>query len=263
MIDHPGLDRAAAFAALGERVEALGGRFRTAGDFGTTEEDLRRMAARTRFVHTGSDALAAAVARGLLACARACAERLGGRDLAGLAVVVQGAGAIGAAVARALAAAGARVAMSDLVPARAHALAEAIDARVVPAEAALEADAELLVPCAIGGVIDAAVANRLRARAVCGAADNVLADADADRVLARRGILHVPDVIASAGAVVDGVGRTVMGLADRGPLIDALGETARAVLAEAAASGRTTTEVALARARRRLEAAGAPTPPAR
>jgi len=55
--------------------------------------------------------------------------------------------------------------------------------------------------------------------------------------LIARGILAVPDVVASAGAVIEGIGRTVMQLAERTPLIDALGTTTHRILEEARATG--------------------------
>jgi leucine dehydrogenase len=245
VIDHPRLDRAAAFAVLGDRIEALAGRFRTAGDFGTTEADLQVLASRTRYVHTEAGSLAAAVGRGLRRCVEAAAAHTGGCGLAGRTAVVQGAGAIGAAAVRELIAAGMRVRVSDLDAGRASAVAAATGATTLPAFEALETETELLAPCAIGGVITPDAAQHLRARMLVGAANNLLASPRAAHVLLARGVTHVPDVIASAGAVIDGIGRTVMELADRTPLIDALGNTARDVLAEAKHAHRTPESVAM------------------
>ena len=257
VLDHPRLDRAAAFATLGDRIEALAGRFRTAGDFGTTEDDLRVLAAHTRYVHPDAGSLAAAVARGLRRCVEAAAAHSGWSGVTGRTAVVQGSGAIGAAAVRELIAAGMRVGVSDLDAGRAAAVAAATGAATVPAFDALEADVDLLAPCAIGGVITDQVAKHLRARMLVGAANNLLASPLAAHVLLARGITHVPDVIASAGAVIDGIGRTVMGLADRVPLIDALGDTAREVLAEAARAGRAPESVAVDIACARIAAARA------
>jgi leucine dehydrogenase len=88
--------------------------------------------------------------------------------------------------------------------------------------------------------------------AICGGANNALASAGVAHVLAGRGILHVPDSIASAGAVVDGIGRSVMKLVDPTPLVDRLGDTAREVLEEAMATRKTPLEVAEARAMARI-----------
>jgi len=250
-----GLDRPRAFERLGEAIEALRGVFRTAGDLGTTAADLEAMARATRYVHTDERGLAEAVARGLLRCVEACAA-VRGESVAGLRIAVQGAGAIGARAARAFAAAGMIVAIADIDANRASAVAADIPGtRVMAPGEILGADVDIVAPCAGGGVITAEVAASMRAWAVCGAANNALGSMEAARVLAARGILHVPDPIASAGAVIDGIGASVMGLADRTALIDRLGDTAREVLEEAARGGRTAVEVAEARARGRIAAA--------
>ncbi len=253
VLDHPGLDRARAFPVLGARIAELGGLFRTAGDLGTTAADLAAMASRCAYVHQDDRRLADAVARGVVGCAAACAARRGAR-LGDLRVAIQGAGAIGAAVARALAATGARVLIADLDGDRAAAVATATGATVRAPDTILAAEVDLLAPCAAGGVLDLAAVDAVRAWAVCGAANNVFASAAAARRLHDRGAEVVPDAVASAGAVIEGIGASVMGLdaAGRAGLIDGLAPTAAAILDEARATDRTTTEVAVARARRLL-----------
>ena len=60
-------------------------------------------------------------------------------------------------------------------------------------------------------------------------------------------------IIGAGGAVIEGVGGSVMGLSDTRDLIEALGVTAREVLHMARSSGKTSSEVAEARARHRIE----------
>lgn len=256
VLDHPGLDRPAAFARLGELVDELGGAVRTAGDLGTTADDLAAAARTCRFVDTAHEDLGAATARTVLRCVEACAEEKG-RAVAGLAVAVQGCGAIGAAVARSLAGVGARVVVADVDRARAEATAREVGGQVASPDSILTEEVDLISPCAVGGAITEDVAARARAWAVCGAANNVLAGPAAEARLAGRGVLYVPDFIASAGAVIYGIARNLMGLPDPMRLVDAVGITAREVLAESRASGRTATDVAAARAARRIEAARA------
>lgn len=255
VIASPELDRERAFEHLGRYVEGLGGAFRTAGDFGTTDADLAAMARHTRYVHTDTPNLAAAVGRGVLRCAEACATYAGRGDVRGLRVAVQGCGDIGAAVAEAFAAAGAEVLVTDLDAARARAVAERTGATVVDPSDVLFADVDLVSPCAVGDVIDADAASRLRAWAVCGGANNICTDDAAHEALHRRGVVFVPDAVSSAGAVVDGIGHTVMGLADRAPLIDALGATALAILEDARGHERPPVVHATRRARLRIDGA--------
>lgn len=256
VLDHPGLDRPAAFRRLGALVAELGGIFRTAGDLGTTAADLAAMAETCPYVHADESGLAGAVARGMVACVRALAQARG-RDLAGLQVAIQGCGAIGSAVARALAARGCALLLADVDARRAHDLSIETGAKVTDPKDILLASVDVVAPCALGGVVDAEVARALRAWGLCGAANNILAGPEVAAILRARGILHVPDVVASAGAVIEGIGRSVMNLPDRTPLIDALGDTAAALLAQSAATGRTTEALAEERAAARLAAARA------
>lgn len=251
VMEHPAMNRAAAFEALGRYVEELKGLFRTAGDLGTSGADLAAMARQTQYVHAEEAPLVDAVGRGLLGCLRACAEARG-RDVAGLKVAVQGCGAIGAAVAEALVEAKCEVLVADVDAERASLLARRIGARVVDPAEILSSDVDVVSPCAIGGVLDERAVAELSCWAVCGAANNIVADDAAAQALHDRAILHVPDVIASAGAVADGIGRTVMGLEDRDPLIVGLGETAATVLRVSRSQDLPTPTVAKALARQRI-----------
>lgn len=253
VLDHPGLKREAAFQKLGSFIEGLEGLFRTSGDLGTTQADLRAMARSTRYVQSDEDRLAKAVASGLIRCIEAIQQLRGSAArVEGLTVAIQGAGIIGASAAHALTAEGATVIISDLVPERAERVAATAGAKVVSPDEILEADVDVFAPCAASNWLDVEAAELLNAKAVCGAANGVLTGVDAAKRLAARGILHVPDSIASAGAVVEDIGRTVMGLPDRTPLLDHLGTTALAVLKNARETGITPYEAAAKLAAERL-----------
>lgn len=254
---HEGLEREQAFELLGEHVDSLGGRFLTAGDMGTTADDLRAMARRTRHVYTDESDLARAVGLGCLRAIQACVEVGGGNadDLQGIRIAVQGCGTVGAAVARQARAAGADVLVADIDEDRAGELAADIDAGVIAVDEVLTVEAEVLAPCARGGVITPAVAKSLRVGAVCGAANNILSSADAEDALADAGVTWVPDALSSAGAVVLGVGHRVIGLDDCGPLIDRIFDTTRSVLIAARDSGERAGEIARRLAEARILAA--------
>lgn len=253
VMDHAGMDRPAAFARLGQLVEELGGLFRTAGDLGTTSEDLAMVARYCQYVEHGETDLYMATARGVLRCIEACAEVAGKPGVAGLRIAVQGCGGIGAAVARALAAAGAELLVADVDAARAQAVAAETAARVVGADEILAADCDIVAPCAVGGTITTATAAHVRAWAVCGGANNIVAEPEAEHTLRARDVLFVPDVVSSAGAVIDGISRRVMLLTDSSVLIDTLGATAREILDESRRSGRVATEIAHERAWKAIE----------
>lgn len=249
------VQRERAFEILGERVEELQGLYRCAGDLGTSDVDLQAMARKTKYVHTNSSDLSASVARGTLRCLEALVEARG-REMKGLRVAVQGCGSIGAAVAQALSDDGAELFVADLDAERAQLCSAATGARVLPADGILLADVDVLVPCATGHVITEALARQTPVFGICGAANNVLATPHVASILAERGVHHVPDVLASAGAVIDGIGETVMNLdtAGREALIDGLKTTTTLLLERAAREGRPPEVLAYQMAKERIQA---------
>ena len=61
----------------------------------------------------------------------------------------------------------------------------------------------MLVPCALGGLLDDATVARLRCRVIAGAANNQLAEDRIAELLATRGILWAPDFVANAGGLIN------------------------------------------------------------
>lgn len=209
LLDGSGVDRAAAYRLVGRTVAQLGGRYFTGPDVGTTADDLRLVAEETRWVaidgggDDGPGDLTAATAAGVFAALSALAERLH-TPVDELRVAVQGLGAVGMELARRLHAAGAGLVVADVDPARSAAAAAAFGAIVVEPEQLLLQPCDVLAPCALGGVLTRGVCERLPARSVCGAANNIFADAEAAVVLHQRGIPAVPDFVANAGALIQG-----------------------------------------------------------
>jgi len=160
---------------------------------------------------------AGATSTGCLATARAAFRELG-ITLAGSRAVIQGFGKVGGPLAFLLTSAGMRVvAISDIGGAVASkggldvaALADHVSetgsvagfggGEPINADALWDVDCELLVPAALGGVITESVAERVRAKVIVEAA-NGPTTVDAQPVLARRGIVAVPDILANAGGV--------------------------------------------------------------
>ncbi|MBS1844367.1 MAG: Glu/Leu/Phe/Val dehydrogenase [Actinobacteria bacterium] len=200
--------RRALLLDFGDAVASLGGKYVTAEDVGTDAADMATIAERTSHVvglpdeRGGSGDPSPVTARGVLAALRACLEhRFGDPSLRGVRVCVVGAGHVGGRLARLLAGGGAEVTLTDVDRSR-RALAEELGARWVEPGDAILAECDVLAPCALGGVIDAATVERLRCAIVCGAANNVLADEALAADLTRRGIVYAPDFIANSGGLI-------------------------------------------------------------
>ncbi len=252
------------FRAHGRAIESLGGRFVTGEDVGTTPDDMETIAAETRYVAGRTQGMgdpSPFTARGVLRAMEAAADIVwGDADLGGLRIAVQGLGHVGTSLAGLLHERGARLVVADVDPHRADRARSMWDAEVVAPDDILGVEADILAPCALGGVLDAATVERVRAGVVCGAANNQLATANVDARLQSRGIAYVPDYVANAGGVVSG-SVDIAGW-DRNRMeraLDGIADTVRAVFARAQGEAIPTGQAAdrLAEERLRTEA-GAP-----
>jgi leucine dehydrogenase len=195
--------------AIGRAIDELGGRYIAAEDVGATPRDMQGIAAETPWVTGiegpgGSGDPSPMTAYGVIEAMGTVLEELdGARSLAGKRVVVDGVGHVGSHLARLLAEADARVAVADVNPDRVDALVRDIGAEPLAVDRALEEPCDVVAPCALGGALNETTIPRLRCRAVCGAANNQLADATADDALAARAILYAPDFVVNAGGIIN------------------------------------------------------------
>jgi glutamate dehydrogenase/leucine dehydrogenase len=200
--------RAGALRDVGDLVESLGGRYATGPDAGTSPEDMVVVGERTGKVfctprqHGGCGDSAPATAAGVVAALRAvCARIAGSPDLRGRRLMIVGLGSVGGHLARLLSAAGASLLVSDIDPGK-RALADEFGADWAQPGDALTAQADVLIPAALGGVLTSEVVPRLRCAAIAGPANNQLADPSVAGLLHRRGILWAPDYVVGAGGVI-------------------------------------------------------------
>jgi valine dehydrogenase (NAD+) len=198
--------------AYGELVESLGGTFITGGDVGTTSEDVDIIGRRTEHVGTrtlasgGSGDSGPLTAFGVFQAMRAAASHVwGAPTLQGRCVGVEGLGKVGFPLARLLVDGGAEVIACDLSPAaRDRVQAELPGVRLADDVASNRA-LDVYAPCALGATLSSSSARSLSAKVVCGAANNQLVTPDVEVELVARGITWVPDYVASAGGLIQGV----------------------------------------------------------
>ena len=199
------------FRALGRFVDGLNGRFYTGTDVGTYPNDFIHAKRETPYIvgvpveYGGSGDSSIPTALGVMQAIRATAMRLwGSRDLGGRHFAVQGLGKVGYKVAHSLAAEGALLTVADISAANVQRLMSALpESRLVTPEAIFSVECDMLVPCALGGVLNDTTIPRLRCRAVVGSANNQLLDEERHGLfLKQRGILYAPDYLANAGGLI-------------------------------------------------------------
>lgn len=194
--------RRAQLVAFGHAVARLGGAYVPGVDMGTSVADLAVMATVTPWVSCHHQDPSPATALGVFHSIAAAVAHTLRRDLSGVAVTVQGAGHVGAALAALLAARGAVVTVADVDPARAAAVARQVGGTVVDPALAHAKAADVFAPCASARVLHGPAIDELRCPLVVGAANDVLAERAGAQALADRGIVYVPDFLSNAGGVI-------------------------------------------------------------
>jgi leucine dehydrogenase len=250
---------------VADLVESLGGRYVTAPDVGVTPDDMLIVRRRTRYVGGlpasvgGGGGTTPPTARGVLKAMRTAAQHVfGSDDLSTRRIAIIGLGGVGSLLGSALAELGATLTVTDVDLSR-RALADAWKATWATPDEALAADVDIVSPNALGGVLTDAAVPAIRARLICGAANNQLAHPGVASALAARGITWIPDFVASAGGILHGAATDMFGMtaAAAEPRLDRIAEATEAVLTHARADGITTLEAALQRAAARVSAATA------
>jgi hypothetical protein len=94
--------------------------------------------------------------------------------------------------------------VADVNRKRARAAAKDFGAQMVSTEEILTVACNVFAPCAMGGVLSADTIPTLKARVVCGSANNVLSTPEDGDALHRLGILYAPDYLANAGGIIRG-----------------------------------------------------------
>jgi len=205
--DNKTKDRENIFRAHGRFVESLGGRYITAEDVGTSTKDMD-------FVHMETGHVAGlagksgdpspVTAHGVFRAVQASANRRWGSDsLEGKRVSIQGCGNVGRFLAQELHAAGARLIVSDIDPAKTARVVQLTGATVVEGDAIYSVAADIFSPCALGGIINDQTIPLLKVEVVAGGANNQLLEERHGNALEAKGILYAPDYVANAGGVIN------------------------------------------------------------
>lgn len=212
IVGDPAVDKSEALLrAYGRFIQSLGGRYITACDVGTYSEDMDVIARECAYVtgrteaHGGAGDSSILTAFGVFQGMRAAAEYCwGSPTLKGRRVGVEGVGKVGRRLVDLLLQDGASVLITDVSE---HAV-ERVRARhpevdVAPdAQALVRAELDVYAPCALGGSLSDETVAALRAKVVCGAANNQLAHAGIEKQLADRGICYAPDYVVNSGGVI-------------------------------------------------------------
>jgi valine dehydrogenase (NAD+) len=197
--------------AYGRFVQSLGGRYITACDVGTVSADMDIVARECTHVtgrtvpNGGAGDSSVLTALGVLAGMRAAAEHAwGSTSLQGRAVGVEGVGKVGRRLVDHLVEDGAHVVIYDVNASAAEQVRARHPAVTVAAgrDELVAAQLDIYSPCALGGAVDDDAVTALKARIICGGANNQLAHPGIEKLLADHGIIYAPDYVVNSGGVI-------------------------------------------------------------
>ncbi|ALC81533.1 MULTISPECIES: branched-chain amino acid dehydrogenase [Bacillus] len=198
------------FRAFGRYIQGLNGRYITAEDVGTTEEDMDIIHDETDFV-TGispvfgssgnpSPVTAFGVYRGMKAAAKAA---FGTDSLEGKVVAVQGVGNVAYNLCRHLHEEGASLIVTDINKDAVERVVQEFGARAVDPADIYSQECDIYSPCALGATINDETIPVLKAKVIAGAANNQLKEARHGDLIHEKGIVYAPDYVINAGGVIN------------------------------------------------------------
>ncbi len=224
MAHNPAIDkndpsvRSSVYQEYGDLVTSIRGCYVTAEDVGTNVEDMANVFSRTRFTSCipptlgGSGNPSIPTARGVICGMEAALKFASNDSLQNKTIAVQGMGNVGGPLIRFLFEKNViKVIASDISPERMQRLKNELadknlEVRVVePGDnSIIEAECDIVSPCATGAVLNPATIPRLKAKIVCGAANNQLEDAlRDDHLLHEKGVIYIPDFLTNRMGIVN------------------------------------------------------------
>ena len=200
----------ALFRAFGQFVESLGGRYITAEDVGIDVNDMEYVYRETEYVtgvhqvHGGSGDPSPFTAYGTLQGLMATLnKKFGNEEVGNYSYAVQGLGHVGMEFVKLLKERGAKIFVTDINPKLIDRAVNEFGAEAVGLDEIYDVNADVYSPCALGGTLNENTIDRIKAKVICGAANNQLATNAIGDELTRRGVLYAPDYAVNAGGVMN------------------------------------------------------------
>ena len=199
------------FESFGEFINSLGGRYITAEDVGTTEEDMEFVQRKTSYVTGVSKQLGGGgdpspvTAYGTYIGIKASADyKLNVSSLAGLKIIVQGVGSVGESLISHLCHDGADVYINDIDIEKMNFVSNKYDVKIIDVEDMYSFEADIYAPCALGATVNDLTIDKFKCSIIAGAANNILLDPLKHSLeLMNKGILFAPDYVINAGGLIN------------------------------------------------------------
>jgi len=206
------------YKEYGEFMTSLNGCYVTAEDVGTSVEDMANIFSNTRFTTCipnsigGSGNPSIPTAKGVVAGMEAALDFISESSLKDKTIAVQGLGHVATPLIKFLFESKVEKVIAcdiflDVVEsAKVEFSGYNFEAKLVEKSdtSILETECDILVPCATGAILDSNTIPKIKAKIICGAANNQLADPEKDdKTLMDKGTIYVPDFLTNRMGIVN------------------------------------------------------------
>jgi leucine dehydrogenase len=130
-------------------------------------------------------------------------KKYGDEEVGKYSYAVQGLGHVGMEFVKLLKERGAKIFVTDINKGLIDKAVTEYGAEAVGLDEIYDVNADVYAPCALGGTVNEQTLPRLKAKIICGAANNVLANNAIGDEVQKRGILYAPDYAVNAGGVMN------------------------------------------------------------
>lgn len=208
MVDKEHPKSEAMLRSLGRYINSLEGRYITAEDVGSSEEDMDYVYQETNYVlgttmkPGTSGNPSPSTARGVYMSMKASAkEKYGDDSLKDKKILIQGFGHVGGEIANFLKEEGADVSVCDINQELIE-KAKKEGFAIVDPDKMWDWQGDIYCPCALGATVNDQTIDLMKFDIICGSANNQLKEERHGQMLKDKGILYAPDFIVNAGGVI-------------------------------------------------------------
>jgi len=191
------------YESYGEVVNKLNNTYITAGDVGTTMEDLLLINKSTNYVSGIKLETSAPTARGVYNAIKTTHNFLTNNDIKNSVVAISGIGKVGSKLAKILFEKKIKLIVSNIGKDAFDQLKKNnisfIESNI---DSIYEENCDIISPCALGEAINSKNKGKLKCKAIVGAANNQLDSTETAEWLKKNNILYLPDYLVNSGGVI-------------------------------------------------------------
>ena len=193
----------ALYESYGELVDKLNNTYITAGDVGTSMENLLSINKSTSNVSGIKIETSTPTAKGIFNAIDTIHKFLTNKELKESTIAISGIGKVGSKLSRLLFEKGVKLIVSNIGK---DSIEQLKQDKILFIESNIakifEMKCDIISPCALGGVINLEISKKLKCKAIVGAANNQLDKPETAIWLKKNNIFYAPDYLVNSGGVI-------------------------------------------------------------